>query len=608
VSLQAAIAPSAVFAWDASPLVGEDIRGYWDATKPRKTLTLTAFHEHFMRVGTGLGLNPSVGKSSIFKPDVGGVSPGIALQMMRTEPTQSPLWDQYMTDTQMINMEQPRPFPTVERAADRLKWKSLYMFSEGSAMSVPAVSERFPSTRKWGDLTGSTNMYAEQIRARDYSGVSNSARRGSSISSNPTMAQAQSASSLLDDGLGGMQRIYGDATVRYSMKEPMLVRPGSATTSVGTILGKPPSGMRGSQLGRWDKPLVMDDPMLNIPLKARWKIREGGYAPSGSSGGYYGSGTPTGNLQSGVGVGGTSVRSGRQFLEIRALSSGMDSPLQDLSPKPLEIIPSRRTAMRSRAEELSYSYESRQLPPGMKRPSITGSAQIIKPLTSLKVASEVTPILKRPSITGSTQIIKPLTSLKVASEVTPIQQVSPVLSLFPLTKVDIMSTSTQVRKQMSIVTPALAFKQGQLPGIMQASGILQTQVSDVIQTQSIEQMLIQDSQQKPLQKSLQITSLLPALATIPGLTTLITPVSTVLPPQIPPYTKPIVQPPIKPVTGVPFPPFMPGSGGGGTYGLRGSKKWQYENPVATDIMGKPGRKLKGFRLKKMKGMKKFRGF
>ena len=428
---------------------------------------------------------------------------------------------------------------------DQIKYKYVEMKEPGSAMSVPAASERFVSTvRSTGDFTGSAKPY---FKAKGYSEAYGKPRTGGSVSSRPTMAQAQSGTPLLDDGLGGMQRIYGDPNIRYGMKEPMLVRPVPATSSVGTVLGKPPSGMRGSQLGRWDTPLAIEDPMLNVPLKARWKIREGGYVQSGSSGGYYGSGTPTGNIQSGVGVGGTSVRSGRQFLEIRALSSGMEGPLQDLAPQRLEITPSRQTAMRNRAEGLSYEYESRQLPPGMQRPS--------------------------PSISETSQIIKPTMALKVTPKVTTVQYSPSLLS--SVQKVDAMSVSTQAQKQMSVVLPFTALRQGQISGVLQVPGTLQTQISDTLQIQSVKQIVGQEQKPRQITDILSLTKTLPGLAVVPVTTTL---------PKITPVLKPMTRPNIVPVVDyfprIPppkppvFPLTFPSLGGSGMSPIRGGMRYR----------------------------------
>ena len=238
---------------------------------------------------------------------------------------------------------------------DQIKYKWVEVRTPSTAMSQPMPSERFTVARRPG-ITGSGNKWVEanRIAARS-SGTRATADRGT-VSGRPSARQEA-------------LRLNYNPTAPLTEINSNLA---SASRQKGIL-----SGIRGTLRGKWDSASATMDEFANLPLKERWKAREAARSSPGTTKGYFGSGKPTGGIQSGVGSGGTTVRSGRQSLELR-MGSGINSMEQSLAPQRLEITPSRRTATRSRAYDYEFEYEGRALPRGMSRPKSAQSNQLMQ--------------------------------------------------------------------------------------------------------------------------------------------------------------------------------------------------------------------------------------
>lgn len=232
---------------------------------------------------------------------------------------------------------------------DQIYYKYVELKSPTTAMNQPMASERYITPRTPG--TGSSSRFIESQRIAERGSGTRAWNERGGVSGRPTPRQES-------------LRLNYNPTAPLTEIKTSFETPGNVGSRIG--------GIRGTLRGKWDQISTgTQDPFANLPLKERWKAREaaissqGGYGASGIK---YG-GKPTGGLQSGVGEGGTTVRGGRQYLEIRMPSSGVSSQEGSLAPEPLEIFASRRTAQRSRAFDLEYEYTSRKLPEGTTRPS-----------------------------------------------------------------------------------------------------------------------------------------------------------------------------------------------------------------------------------------------
>jgi hypothetical protein len=423
-----------------------------------------------------------------------------------------------------------RKLPTV----DQVRYKYLEWKSPSTAISQPMPSERFirPS-RNTGDMTGSAKGY---FRARGYSEGFGSPRTGGSVSGRPTPRQES-------------------LKLNYNPTAPLTEIDVSGITPVIAQRGKI-GGVRGSLSGKWDTAKTgTEDPFSNLPLKQRWKMRSAESGKQQEPGrGYYGGGKPTGGLQSGVGIGGTTVRSGRGAFELAMPSSGLVGPEgESLSPKPWEVTPSRRTAQRSRAYDLDYEYAARKLPEGMQRPSS-----------------------RTERISETSVVVKP----EVVSSVAQVPAMKPgqVFRQSP-----VQSTDLQKDRIVSpIAIPTMAV------GVISLSAIMQKQ--NPVQLQAPRQVLNQD--QLPQLKTVSTTKIVD-LTNVNRVTGYDKRVSIDIETRI--KVDPIV------------PPVIPPLGPGGSSAPAGlgydSKAWKKSNPVGADLMKTH---KGGFRpMKKMK-MPKFK--
>jgi hypothetical protein len=458
-------------------------------------------------------------------------------------------------------------------SVDQVRYKFIELREPSSAMSVPSASERFiqPSQR-FEDFTGSAKSY---LKAKSYSELFGESRGGGSVSSRPTPRQES-------------LKLNYNPTARLTEIDLTALTPKFAQK--GEI-----GGIRGTLRGKWDTGLTgREDSFANLPLKERWKMRTGVLSDTGGVKGYYGGGTPTGGLQSGVGIGGTTVRSGRQVIEMRMPSSGIPSEIESLAPQQLEIIPTQRTAQRSRAYDLEYEYQSRKIPEGMRRPSPasetiserninlkTDEIPIFVPLSEIHIRQQQEKTTLEKQITRQETTIIPrediLSKARQDTLTSTIQKPILKTSLGILTVLSILQQPRQIQIQSPVSITDLSSSQ--------ITASLPIKITEQIRSQSSEQ---RSRQQNIVEEISRITQT--------PKTTTETRVITDIVPEIQ-----IRQDIYK----VPTPPEFPkggtigGGGGGGSYGYRGEKSWTTKNPVGADLMASK-RKMN---FKPMKGMK-----
>jgi hypothetical protein len=352
--LNATILPSAIaslYAVDVSSRVTEGFTTFAPSTTGVKFGTILATETIPMIAGGYAGykvVDFAVSKAPQLKSTVTEMSsvmagePGITIKAPSTE---------YTPFTGKTFLERvSSKIPTAEQIKTKLvEWKT-----PETAMSSGVSSERFATAGRFATEPIKSGRFVESSRASAREGTRTRSGGFGTVSTKETPRQMSLKMNF--DPLAALTEIksnlLGSATGKYE----------AAT-----------SGLRGTLRGRWDIARVSTEEALKgIPLKERWKMREG--TRTESTGGYYGGGKPGGTLQSGVGEFGTTVRSGRggQVLELRGLSSGISGAEQAPAPAALDLYPSKRSALRSRAYELEYEYEPRRLPEGMARP--TGSS------------------------------------------------------------------------------------------------------------------------------------------------------------------------------------------------------------------------------------------
>ena len=291
-------------------------------------------------------------------------------------------------------------------------------------MSAPSPSERFATAGRFASSPIKTSSFAEASRASASEGLRTRSGGFGTVSSKETPRQASLKMNV--DPLAALTEIKSNLLGGYTGKFSETV-----------------SGIRGTLRGRWDVPRVAEDAMKNLPLKERWKAREGPLS-TGGGGGYFGSGKPTGTLQSGVGEFGTTVRSGRggQLLEIRSLSSGLSGQEQAPKPAALELYPRTRPRM----YEAEYEYEPRRLPEGMQRPQG-------------ETGQSVTP-MERAQLRVSAVNVLPTVGLKTSQMSEVLSKRAQELSSISRTEMDVLARQAAgvvtEQKQRSIVTPVLA--------------------------------------------------------------------------------------------------------------------------------------------------------
>lgn len=345
------------------------------------------------------------------------------------------------------------------------------------------------------------------------------------------------------------------------------------------------AGIRGTLLGQFDlstgeggmpgQTAPIEDPFKNLPLKGRWKAREG---PSTKLTGGLGRGGITGNLQSGMGEYGTTVRSGRsgQTLELR-FGSGMASLGLDIQPMTLsqEAQLRRRLAMQDIDQE---TYTPYRIPAGTKRPTPVDTtylweAQKEKPETTSLQDYRNKQALRELTRAGGVSITKP--------------------------KFAITEISSQRQAIENIAGLGLASVTGVVQGQKQSQLQSQIQKQRALQIQMPMQRAI--TEQAKVAKELTLVDVFPITRTtqrqkpelIQTPRTVLTPKTTTL---FPPYTttKPTTKtiPPFEPIQPKPpKPPIIPLWGGlpSGTGAGEGKRQSRYPYreviPLRSNLFG-----------------------
>jgi hypothetical protein len=420
-----------------------------------------------------------------------------------------------------------KSIPTV----DQIKYKWVEIREPGSAMSTPAASERFGFTDRARGITNSNKWVEAQRISMRGSGTRTGSERGS-ISGRPTPRQES-------------------LRLNYNPTSPLKeINTNIATTSrAKNIL----SGIRGTLRGKWDTASTAVDEFAHLPLKERWKARSASREQPGTKG-YFGSGKPAGGLQSGVGEFGTTVRSGRQSLEIRSASSGISAEIESFAPQRLEITPSRQTAQRSRAFDMDFEYEGRRLPSGMQRPQpAQGQALTPKEIQAQSQNMRLSPVFDVIPQQRSQQVMAQRQEVKA----------SPFSATRFATKEEVRSDQKRESSLINIQTPVsrsiLGVGTASISALVARQGQRQIQTPQSILTRS------------PITDTSRITRPRPdRTSTRTSFTDIVTPDPK--PPKLPGF----------------WLPDAGGSSGNRPFSQMGSYGWSNLNPVGADILSGGG--------------------
>jgi hypothetical protein len=420
-----------------------------------------------------------------------------------------------------------KSIPTV----DQIKYKWVEIREPGSAMSTPAASERFGFSDRARGITNSNKWVEAQRISMRGSGTRTGSKRGS-ISGRPTPRQES-------------------LRLNYNPTSPLKeINTNIASASrAKNIL----SGIRGTLKGKWDTASTAVDEFAHLPLKERWRARTAAKDQPGTKG-YFGSGKPAGGLQSGVGEFGTTVRSGRQSLEIRSASSGISAEIESFAPQRLEITPSRQTAQRSRAFDMDFGYESRKLPSGMQRPQpAQGQALAPKEIQAQSQNMRLSPVFGVVPQQRSSQV------LAQRQEVKAIPFTTPRFGIKEEVRSDQKRESSLINIQTPITRNILGVSAAQITTSITGQRQRQIQTPQSVFTQ----VPVADTRRTPTTRPDRVTTRTPFIDTT----------YTPEPPKVP---------------GKLWLPEAGGSSGNRPFSQMGSYGWSNLNPVGADILSGGG--------------------